>query len=58
MAVTEPYYQDDQVTIYNCDWREVVPVEADLVLTDPPYGISIVKSTGIVGWRATPCNAP
>lgn len=37
-----PYYQDQQVTIYHCDCRELVGVElnGDLVLTDPPYGIS------------------
>lgn len=44
-----PYYQDDLVTIYNCDWREVLPIEADLVLTDPPYGIGAVDPDGTVG---------
>ena len=48
----QPYYQDDLVTIYNCDWRDVLPIEADLVLTDPPYGISIVGDTGFIGNRA------
>lgn len=46
--MTGPYYQDDLVTIYNCDWREVLPIEADLVLTDPPYGISIVDGGGAI----------
>ena len=34
-----PYYQDDAVTIYHADCRDVLPTlgKVDLVLTDPPY---------------------
>jgi len=37
----KPYYQDDYVTLYHADCREVLPLlePVDLVLTDPPYGI-------------------
>ena len=37
----KPYYQDDHVTIYHGDCREILPElpKVDLVLTDPPYGM-------------------
>jgi hypothetical protein len=38
----KPYYQDKLTTIYHGDCREILPslMKVDLVLTDPPYGIS------------------
>ncbi len=38
----KPYYEDESVTIYNADCRDVLPSlsKVDLVLTDPPYGMS------------------
>ena len=35
----KPYFQDDAVTIYHGDCREILPSlpKVDLVLTDPPY---------------------
>lgn len=37
----KPYYQDDTVTIYHGDCREIWPtlLNVGLVLTDPPYGL-------------------
>src|SRR5687767_3035972 len=40
-----PYYEQDGVTIYHGDCREVLPTlqPCDLLLTDPPYGIGEAK---------------
>jgi site-specific DNA-methyltransferase (adenine-specific) len=37
----KPYYEENGITIYHGDCREILPSlpRADLVLTDPPYGI-------------------
>ena len=42
----KPYYQDQSVTIYHGDCRQIVPQlgNFDLLLTDPPYGIGVDKS--------------
>jgi len=33
-----PYYADESVTLYCCDFRDVMPEGVDLTLADPPYG--------------------
>lgn len=45
MALT-PYYEENGITIYHGDCREVLPTLApvDLLLTDPPYGIGADKN--------------
>lgn len=41
------YYDHQDITIYHGDCREVLPTlpKVDLVLTDPPYGIGLIKKT-------------
>jgi DNA modification methylase len=46
-----PYYEDKWVKIFHGDCREILPsldVKVDLVLTDPPYGITACKWDSIV----------
>jgi len=52
----KPYYEQDGITIYHGDCREVLPtlaVGAHVVITDPPYGqTSLEWDRWVDGWPA------
>ncbi len=45
MSLPTPYYEADGITIYCGDCRDILPeINADVLVTDPPYGMDFVSS--------------
>lgn len=59
--MADPYYQDDTVTLWLGDVREVLPaldIQPDLVVADPPYGeTSLAWDRWPDGWVAVAADA-
>lgn len=48
-----PYYEHGGITLYHGDCREILAdggIRADLLCTDPPYGIGWSRKEGQAGW--------
>ena len=56
-VVIQPYYEQDGITIYHGDCREILPTldNVDLVLTDPPYGIDFMHQPANLFTKTRAC---
>ena len=53
--MTEPYFQDDTVTLYHGKWQELIDpnLVGDIIIADPPYGETQLNwDTWPKGWPA------
>lgn len=53
MSLPSPYYDEGGITIYHGDCREILPLldPVDVVITDPPYGVTALKwDVRVEGW--------
>lgn len=54
----DSYYEDDHVVIYHGDCKELLPdLVFDVVVTDPPYGMNVVKKNNKIS-NVTGTNKP
>ena len=54
LEAVKPYYEQDGITIFHGDCREILPTleKVDLVLTDPPYGLGDKWGGDSLGWSS------
>ena len=55
----KPYYEQDGITIYHGDCRDILPevwLGVDLLLADPPYGINAVTEKGKTFGTSNACD--
>jgi len=54
MSIIKPYYMNNYVTIYYAPYEEMLPridIKADMVLTDPPYGMTACKWDSVIDFK-------